>query len=201
MPVCGSGAVVSAWVSPDSQATACPPSGRNSTYRPVQISGTGSNLYTRFLLCPHKNIPEDNFIPDALSDELYDEAVTKLKCFELADILENPAMQQNIQRWLQRDFHLMRDNVTVSSNDFPVSLPDELIISLFTLEQLSSLSAIDLRLWGHIARRVDAFQAPEFHADQLFTQYVARIGQCGDLGPGNARADNGSVEFSRHVEV
>jgi hypothetical protein len=29
-------------VSPDSQATACPLSGRNSTYRPVQISGTGS---------------------------------------------------------------------------------------------------------------------------------------------------------------
>ena len=29
-------------VSPDSQATACLPSGRNSTYRPVQISGTGS---------------------------------------------------------------------------------------------------------------------------------------------------------------
>jgi hypothetical protein len=29
-------------VSPDSQATACPPSGRNSTYRPVQISGAGS---------------------------------------------------------------------------------------------------------------------------------------------------------------
>src|ERR1035441_8149750 len=30
-------------VSPDSQGTACPLSGRNSTYRPVQISGTGSN--------------------------------------------------------------------------------------------------------------------------------------------------------------
>jgi hypothetical protein len=29
-------------VSPDSQGTACPLSGRNSTYRPVQISGTGS---------------------------------------------------------------------------------------------------------------------------------------------------------------
>src|SRR5450756_1716738 len=29
-------------VSPDSRSTACPPSGRNSTYRPVQISGTGS---------------------------------------------------------------------------------------------------------------------------------------------------------------
>src|SRR5262249_48451395 len=31
-------------VSPDSQATACLPSGRNSTYRPVQISATGSLL-------------------------------------------------------------------------------------------------------------------------------------------------------------
>src|SRR3954463_531556 len=29
-------------VSPDSRATACPPSGRNSTYRPVQISGASS---------------------------------------------------------------------------------------------------------------------------------------------------------------
>src|SRR6476661_3098293 len=33
----------SAIVSPDSQAIACPLSGRNSTYRPVQISGTGSH--------------------------------------------------------------------------------------------------------------------------------------------------------------
>jgi NAD(P)-dependent dehydrogenase (short-subunit alcohol dehydrogenase family) len=29
-------------VSPDSQAPACPPSGRNSTYRPVQISGAAA---------------------------------------------------------------------------------------------------------------------------------------------------------------
>jgi len=31
-------------VSPDSLGTACPQSGRNSTYRPVQISGASSNL-------------------------------------------------------------------------------------------------------------------------------------------------------------
>src|SRR4051794_41071933 len=30
-------------VSPDSQATTCLPSGRNSTYRPVQISGASSD--------------------------------------------------------------------------------------------------------------------------------------------------------------
>src|SRR5438105_3257169 len=38
-------------VSPDSQAIACLPSGRNSTYRPVQISGTGSNHKQGSALC------------------------------------------------------------------------------------------------------------------------------------------------------
>jgi len=37
-------------VSPDSQAPACPSSGRNSTYRPVQISEAGSKF--RRLLDP-----------------------------------------------------------------------------------------------------------------------------------------------------
>src|ERR1700674_3032551 len=37
-------------VSPDSLGTACPLSGRNSTYRPVQISGTGSD--SRFRVGP-----------------------------------------------------------------------------------------------------------------------------------------------------
>jgi hypothetical protein len=36
-------------VAPDSQAPACPLSGRNSTYRPVQICGAGS---TSFSLVP-----------------------------------------------------------------------------------------------------------------------------------------------------
>src|SRR5665213_1742572 len=34
-------------VSPDSRGIACPPSGRNSTYRPVQISETGSLANSR----------------------------------------------------------------------------------------------------------------------------------------------------------
>src|SRR5680860_411718 len=36
-------------VSPDKMGTACPLSGRNSTYRPVQISGTGSNFGLRWV--------------------------------------------------------------------------------------------------------------------------------------------------------
>jgi hypothetical protein len=38
-------------VSPDSQAIACPLSGRNSTYRPVQISGTGSVFIASTIAC------------------------------------------------------------------------------------------------------------------------------------------------------
>src|SRR5271166_177659 len=37
-------------VSPDSLGTACPLSGRNSTYRPVQISETSSHLLTKSVL-------------------------------------------------------------------------------------------------------------------------------------------------------
>src|SRR6516162_8760771 len=49
-------------VSPDSQATACLPSGRNSTYRPVQISGTGSGALKKLvatiaLLCVSNSDP------------------------------------------------------------------------------------------------------------------------------------------------
>src|SRR5580704_7267958 len=37
-------------VSPDSQAIACPLSGRNSTYRTVQISGTGSATVATWIM-------------------------------------------------------------------------------------------------------------------------------------------------------
>ena len=45
-------------VSPDSQAIACPLSGRNSTYRPVQISGAGSLcIVLRHLMNKDMTIP------------------------------------------------------------------------------------------------------------------------------------------------
>ena len=37
-------------ISPDSRGTACPPSGRNSTYRPVQISGTSSIMVVMIVI-------------------------------------------------------------------------------------------------------------------------------------------------------
>src|SRR5450759_1196183 len=55
-------------VSPGSRRTACPLSGRNSTYRPVQISGTGSlrhqvergDICVRLEGCVEENVLDAN---------------------------------------------------------------------------------------------------------------------------------------------
>src|SRR5258708_37843019 len=49
-------------VSPDSQRTACLLSGRNSTYRPVQISGTGSVLLGHVKSTAALCVPFGNFV-------------------------------------------------------------------------------------------------------------------------------------------
>jgi len=57
-------------VSPDSQATACPPSGRNSTYRPVQISETSSDIAARYggeefaIILPNTTLRQGLTVPD-----------------------------------------------------------------------------------------------------------------------------------------
>jgi hypothetical protein len=124
------------------------------------------NLFTRFLLCPHADIPTGAFIPPELHDELYHEAYPKLQQFGLVDLLENPAMEQNIQKWLGREFHMIEDNVSAPRMDLPVSLAEELTVDALT--RVWSLSAIDRRLWKHTARRMNAFADPEVHADALF---------------------------------
>src|SRR6266853_3398235 len=60
-------------VSPDSQAIACPLSGRNSTYRPVQISGATSEFVPRkeidevynirpYYIAPDGKVGQDAFV-------------------------------------------------------------------------------------------------------------------------------------------
>ena len=65
-------------VSPDSQATAGPPSGRNSTYRPGQISGTGSVV----ALADRPPMSPEGKAFFALEDDLYD----LLRAVELASV-------------------------------------------------------------------------------------------------------------------
>src|SRR5665811_711048 len=74
-------------VSPDSRGTACPPSGRNSTYRPVQISGTGSNL-------------PDNSLTQIVRQGLRHGEPPRIRRRRLAQIrpFGNPTAENSIQR-------------------------------------------------------------------------------------------------------
>jgi len=130
------------------------------------------NLFTRFLLCPHPDIPADSLIAPELHDSLYEEALAKLGRFGLVDILENPAMAQNFARWFGAEFQMVTSNVTCPRNEFPLCLSDELTPDI--VERLLSLTAIDRRLWIHTARKADAFPDPELQADAIYASYVAR---------------------------
>jgi hypothetical protein len=48
-------------VSPDSLGTACPLSGRNSTYRPVQILEAGSDYFYQEITSPGSSLNDHNF--------------------------------------------------------------------------------------------------------------------------------------------
>src|SRR5271170_5524863 len=85
-------------VSPDSQGTACPSSGRNSTYRPVQISGTGSNGQSiqpkpgirAFQAVPLSKCPEPPFHITASFRNSFKKAVEK---YRVSKIVDNPNLE------------------------------------------------------------------------------------------------------------
>jgi hypothetical protein len=130
------------------------------------------NLFTRFLLSPHPDIPEDSFIAPRHHDRLHDQALAKLRHFGLVDVVENAALERNVARWLGREFHMDAANVTSLRSDLPVDLFDQLTGR--AVERLQSHSAIDRRLWVHAARQADAFPEPEVLAESMFAAYLAR---------------------------
>src|SRR5215211_2465303 len=58
-------------VSPDSLGTACPLSGRNSTYRPVQISGAGSQILTARVFYLQSGRPGDRYITNPSAPRIF----------------------------------------------------------------------------------------------------------------------------------
>ena len=109
------------------------------------------NVFARFLLHPHAGIPAGDFIPEERHRVLYREAVVRLDEFGHVDLLENPNLERNIGNWLGRNFRMIHDNVTAPAEKYPLDLSDE--IDPQTLGRISRLSAIDLQLWIHVARR------------------------------------------------
>jgi hypothetical protein len=136
------------------------------------IASQIDNLFTRFLLSPHADIPAGDFIPTRLHESLYQEGAAKLVDFDFIDIIENPAINMNVTKWLGRNFPMSRDNETIAYPDRIVDLGTEL--SLRALDRMESLTAIDRRLWIDIAKKRDVSPFADKYSDHLFIQYIAR---------------------------
>ncbi len=130
------------------------------------------NLFTRFLLSPHPDIPDEAFIRAEMHDRLYREALVRLERVDLAVLLEDARLERRVSRFLGRRFQLERENVSTPRMDQPLSLDRELTAEALT--QLDSLTAIDRPLWSHLARRSVRTKDPEGDAEAIFRGYVAQ---------------------------
>ena len=90
-----------------------------------EVACQTDNMLTRFLLWPHPDIPNDDFIDERLHRKLHREARKKLASFEFVDILENPRLEENIAAWLGVPFRLRRDNETVIREELRTNLAED----------------------------------------------------------------------------
>jgi hypothetical protein len=127
------------------------------------------NVFARFLLWPHPEIPEGDFIPQRRHDRLFDDALAALEAFTGVYAVEHPTLEREVGKWLGADFVLANDNVTAPRPDLQISLPAEL--NADTLDQLELRCGIDFRLWTYIAlRRV--VSKPTVEANLLLSRYI-----------------------------
>jgi len=126
-------------VSPDSLGTACPLSGRNSTYRPVQISGTGSKhdfnsfpvvedgkmlgIVTKFDFLRAFAFTTDQMMPH------YDELMRR----PVAEMMTEAVVHVEPSAPLTRVLQLM---VNLKSRSFPVMGPDRQLVGMISREDV-----------------------------------------------------------------
>jgi hypothetical protein len=110
------------------------------------------NVALRMLLWPHRFIPDDDFIDQRHDEVLFAEAGAALGRFDFVGIIENPAFQDHLRRWLGRPAPCRRVNETrVPPSEFRTALADEITAGAGFL--LGQRSRLDLRLWTLIGRR------------------------------------------------
>jgi hypothetical protein len=126
-----------------------------------EIACHTDNLLTRFLLWPHPAIPLNDFISPELNDKLYSEAIQNLCDFDFVDLIENPMIEQNVSDWLSCPFELSTDNETSGDVTMPGVLEDTDELT----ERIVRLTAIDRRLWTHLAEKLALPSACWSHGD------------------------------------
>jgi hypothetical protein len=129
------------------------------------------NVYARFLLSPHKEIPSSDFIREGSFERLYCDAVEKLRLFQFVGLLENPDLLKDLGNFLGNDLRPMMLNVTQETDTR--SCPDiKSQLSQLQSGCLSRLSHLDLRLWNHIASSATTWKSGAPSAGALFDGYI-----------------------------
>lgn len=128
------------------------------------------NIFTRFLLSPHPDIPVDGFIAERSREALIRDGLAKLACFDFVDFIENPSIEQRLSDWLGRDTKLKLHNETIPNANRAINLHLELTPE--ALERMQSLTAVDRQLWIYLAEKLNAFPDAASRSEQLFARYV-----------------------------
>jgi hypothetical protein len=137
-----------------------------------EIACQTDNLLTRFLLWPHPDVPDDDFISPDRHAKLYRLAKRKLSEFDFVDLVENPMLERNVGRWLGQPFTLNRENVTTADVTAPRDL-DRIEGQL--RQRIDRLTAVDRLLFDRAAAEVNVPPAPRHYGDLLIS-YEQRLG-------------------------
>jgi len=111
------------------------------------------NVVTRMLLWPHELIPDDDFIAPARDKTVLAAAAARLAGLACVNVIENPALAEDMAAWLRRPFEMRRLNETAC---VPASLRTDLAAELTPAARSAwgERTRLDRVLWARVCRRV-----------------------------------------------
>jgi hypothetical protein len=131
------------------------------------------NVAVRMLLWPDARIPADGFIHPRHDASLIEAALERLNQFAFVDVVENPSLRTNLQKWLGRKVTYPRLNET---NSIPASLRSPLCDELTpeTTHLLEQRSRLDRVLWTSLAERLIGPRLAQALCERSFGENNAR---------------------------
>lgn len=117
------------------------------------IASQTDNIAIRMLLSPHRLIPADDVIAPTDHDELTGEGIAWLDDIGFVDVVESgSALWEGLSTWLDTDVEPERTLITPPAGDIEWLEA----ITPAAAAALMQRTAIDSRLWEHVARRTHA---------------------------------------------
>lgn len=118
-----------------------------------QIACQTDNVTLRLLLWPHPLIPNNGFISTEHDLSLLEEAERRITTLSHVNIIENPALSNDLTRWCGHPFDLLKIKETIRiPPGYRLRLEDELTPA--TMDAWRMRSRLDLVLWAAVCRQV-----------------------------------------------